>query len=428
MDKSLDRYLLIGNPGAGKSTILNGLCKSAGVEHAKFHAGISLGGGLTTKFNWFQVPGFGVFMDTPGLDDDTMRKEAAAQIKKALTQEGRYRIFFICFAQSGRIQPADKTTIKLVCDACKDVPGFCYNVIFNKMSTKIIQTLMTDVKALNLFAGTLFDGIEPGPLDFIENDPNLEDVDTEQSSKLTWAVPPKIKDFMMGAQYVTIPGCKVQDVRTDAFAKEREAMESRLKELKDSEEKQKEAMEQMKGKIEAAAARTQKMRQDFVNERERLLQEQKRRDSEHSKKISKLVEEQKETTRKMQNKFEEAQKAHKEDIAKQNALRKQHEEDMKRNIEEHERQMAEAKTAREKDAKRLEEMEEEAKQSRKREEASRKRFEEQEQAAKKRRVESEKQGGSGTGAGIGAAIGTAIAPGIGTLLGSLIGGLCDKKS
>ena len=55
--------LVVGNPGAGKSTILNTL-----LQKAQFKSGASLGVGLTFRFDKFQENGI-TYMDTPGLCD-----------------------------------------------------------------------------------------------------------------------------------------------------------------------------------------------------------------------------------------------------------------------------------------------------------------------------------------------------------------------
>src|SRR5690349_12728036 len=73
------RYLFVGNPGSGKSTLINSII---GREVCK--AGLSEDGkGLTKDFEIHRSQGH-IFIDTPGLADISSRAEAAKEIEKAL--------------------------------------------------------------------------------------------------------------------------------------------------------------------------------------------------------------------------------------------------------------------------------------------------------------------------------------------------------
>ena len=84
---SRTNILFLGNPGKGKSTLLNGLMGKVG-----FKSGVSLFTGLTSELNKVEVDGL-VYLDTPGLADadQNMREKAAKAVTEALQQSGTYK-------------------------------------------------------------------------------------------------------------------------------------------------------------------------------------------------------------------------------------------------------------------------------------------------------------------------------------------------
>lgn len=127
--------LFVGNPGVGKSTILNSL-----MGKRIFRSGVSYGKGLTDQLYEHQPhPGSNVYMDTPGLSDASRRREAAHAITKALRRGGLFRTVFVITLESGRLKPDDLTTIKLVLDAA---PITSYGIIINKLTKNIYNDIL----------------------------------------------------------------------------------------------------------------------------------------------------------------------------------------------------------------------------------------------------------------------------------------------
>ena len=142
--------IVIGNPGAGKSTVLNGLAREI-----LFKSGISLGNGLTYQLDERKNEE-GTFFDTPGLADDTHREAAGEAISIALRRGGNFKILFFVLTESGRIVVQDVTTIKLVLDAVPEIENR-YGIVINKVPHNVAKALQNseteDVFLTKLFAG-----------------------------------------------------------------------------------------------------------------------------------------------------------------------------------------------------------------------------------------------------------------------------------
>lgn len=130
MDSSRDVIIVLGNPGAGKSSFLNTLA-----GEVFFPSGISLGSGLTKIVAEHQTREF-TLIDTPGLDDcdRKIREKAALEIEKPFSkyQGSRVKIVFVLTLEAGRFRRNDRITMDLLNDAI----GFKshYSIIFNHQS------------------------------------------------------------------------------------------------------------------------------------------------------------------------------------------------------------------------------------------------------------------------------------------------------
>ena len=146
--------IAIGNPGAGKSTILNALA-----GEVLFKSGISFGHGITYQLDE-RENNRGKFFDTPGLADDTYREVAGKAISTALRKGGNFRILFFVTTQAGRVVRQDITTLKLVLDAVPEIRNL-YGIVINKVPEKVAEGLK-NIENANMFLTKLFTGIEEG--------------------------------------------------------------------------------------------------------------------------------------------------------------------------------------------------------------------------------------------------------------------------
>lgn len=79
--------IVIGNPGVGKSTLLNCLL-GTGV----FPSGVSFGGGMTNISQTHVTHDGNRYVDTPGLSDIVLREQAGIEIQKALSYGGIFKV------------------------------------------------------------------------------------------------------------------------------------------------------------------------------------------------------------------------------------------------------------------------------------------------------------------------------------------------
>eukprot|EP01132_Coremiostelium_polycephalum_P000133 gene133-182_t len=143
--KADEIILFCGNPGSGKSALCNSI-----FQQAIFRSGISRGSGMTTH-QQEHIYNNKLYIDTPGLSDVQMRKQAAKEIEKALKYNHHYKIVFVATLEAGRIRPDDLVTVNLICDIIRT--PFEYGLIFNKLTDFVYQDVLKN--GLNEYLITL---------------------------------------------------------------------------------------------------------------------------------------------------------------------------------------------------------------------------------------------------------------------------------
>jgi hypothetical protein len=136
----VESWLFLGNPGVGKSTLLNCL-----VQRAVFPSGVSYGGGLTMDVHTYADNRRGiVYMDTPGLVDRTAERVAADAITRALRSSGpRVKLCFVTRLQYGRVVSEDLVTIERILNSLQ-VPDVAFGIIINCVGHAACRKLATD--------------------------------------------------------------------------------------------------------------------------------------------------------------------------------------------------------------------------------------------------------------------------------------------
>jgi len=220
--------IFAGNPGGGKSTLLNAV-----VGKKLFTAGCSDdGGGVTQTFRSEAHNGH-FFCDTPGLDDAKRRTEAAKQITNAIkSSHGPTQLIFVLTITSGRLAAGELLTLKLVLDALanQEVPiGTNFGIICNHLSQRDMVHFDGE-KGVELVKKLLPRGYQTENIMFVPSVPELHD-------KENATAPPKIaacvQEFVQSLPVCEVDVKKVQDVQADEWERKYVDMEASVAKLKD---------------------------------------------------------------------------------------------------------------------------------------------------------------------------------------------------
>eukprot|EP00918_Siedleckia_nematoides_P054835 GHVU01119760.1.p1 GENE.GHVU01119760.1~~GHVU01119760.1.p1 ORF type:complete len:485 (-),score=79.00 GHVU01119760.1:1679-3085(-) len=224
--------IFVGNPGVGKSALLNGLIGSA-----RFQCGLNFGSGLTKVLQLVEHQGV-QYVDTPGLADVDMRKQAAQEIERALKQNCSYRIVFVVKEDDGRVRAQDATTMKLVLDALpEDVP---FGIVVNQISPEVYKILQSGKRdlavgvdtdnAMNMkaFLTCLMSGVGRATKEVFFY-PRMDVLEGKQDVVVEPAA--GFRDFLDNLPSKVVNEKDVSYINTDDFAAIKEALEGRIKEL-----------------------------------------------------------------------------------------------------------------------------------------------------------------------------------------------------
>jgi len=124
------RIVLMGNPGAGKSTILNSL-----IQKVAFKSGVTHGPGLTEVYKEYTIFSKGTsttFVDTPGLNEFAKKKAVAKEISKAIVPGVATTLVFVCSYGDGRQDPSFVKTCRIIMSSFPVEHPF--TVVFNKVA------------------------------------------------------------------------------------------------------------------------------------------------------------------------------------------------------------------------------------------------------------------------------------------------------
>lgn len=136
--KDIPRIVFTGNPGSGKSTILNSI-----IGKKLYQSGASLGGGKTKNATYYKYRGR-LLTDTPGLSDAEDPDDACKQLQSALSNIDSLRMVHVITLEGGSVRQEDLFTLRLVVMGLRAAgvkEPRLYSLIFNKCAKSVMQAV-----------------------------------------------------------------------------------------------------------------------------------------------------------------------------------------------------------------------------------------------------------------------------------------------
>lgn len=157
--------LVLGNPGAGKSSLCNFI-----FQKNIFKAGLGLHLGGLTKYSQGYVFKNILYIDTPGLADVNIKIEAAQAVEEVLKKNSDYKIIFVITLEGARISAEDIATINTICGSIH-IP-FEYGLVINKVTDRALQKVEKSMKVYLSFFNK-----QPSSTFIIKRDESIDDAE-----------------------------------------------------------------------------------------------------------------------------------------------------------------------------------------------------------------------------------------------------------
>ncbi|KAJ3033100.1 hypothetical protein HDV00_006727 [Rhizophlyctis rosea] len=187
---------IFGNPGRGKSTILNTIAKMQ-----LFESGSSVAGGLTTNIETVQLPAGMTLMDTPGLADIFTAANAAHAVEDGLKKNTVYKLLFTIKLVNGRVTPEDVLTMRTILAATVLQPfPMEYSILFTFVDHNTRKKLMDPTHFMKLWASVSDNDFSTNHMCFFPFIPELVGADNTLPT-----APPGLMHFIHEAPAVFIP-------------------------------------------------------------------------------------------------------------------------------------------------------------------------------------------------------------------------------
>jgi len=249
---------LVGNPGAGKSTILNGLAGSA-----IFKSGLAIGAGLTTVLQKHECVTEGkstlTLFDTPGLADIQRKTQAGEEIDKVLSEGLSIKIAFVVTLEKGRAKPDDAMTIRLVLEAIKSIDvNDMFGVILNQLSKPVMDKLEEEKENYAMLRKNLTGEFRTSHWIAVQVDPEL----TDKSNGML--MNDEVLKFFSLLPETKPPDAEVDKVDTSDMEEKIAEQQQRINQILAANEEQREEMvRQMELQKEEAKKREESLSEDL---------------------------------------------------------------------------------------------------------------------------------------------------------------------